>query len=267
MALGLPLLNPYLDKNASFSNGVNFAVAGSTALDFTFFTTRGIVIPVITAPLSVQVNWFKQYLASICCSPTANYPAWSNAYSSSQQFSNRMEFPNVVIISADYYGAFRSLLIRAPLLGFNTSSLLKACCGIGGPYSYDSNRACGTAGVPGPDGHFASLFPSHSVLDKKEVWVTLITESPKPPPERITFTLPVINSASNVAMVVTSGSKAEAVHLVIDDAKPDRPSLPAKLVQLTKGNLVWFLDKTAASKLGKTKISEQGLACTCLVFM
>ncbi|XP_027100710.2 probable 6-phosphogluconolactonase 1 isoform X2 [Coffea arabica] len=108
----------------------------------------------------------------------------------------------------------------------------------------------------GPDGHVASLFPGHSVLDEKEQWVTFITDSPKPPPERITFTLPVINSASNVAVVVTGGSKADAVHLVVDDVEPDHPSLPAKLVQPTKGNLVWFLDKAAASKLDGTKFSE-----------
>ncbi|CAI9096444.1 OLC1v1032599C5 [Oldenlandia corymbosa var. corymbosa] len=108
----------------------------------------------------------------------------------------------------------------------------------------------------GPDGHVASLFPNHPVLEEKEEWVTFITDSPKPPPERITFTLPVINSASNVAVIVTGSSKAETVHLVIDDVEPDKPSLPAKMVQPTKGNLVWFLDKEAASKLDGSKFSQ-----------
>lgn len=103
----------------------------------------------------------------------------------------------------------------------------------------------------GPDGHVASLFPNHSVLDEKEEWVTFITDSPKPPPERITFTLPVINSASNVAVVVTGSNKADAVHSVIDEVEPES-KLPAKLVQPTKGKLVWFLDKAAASKLEGT---------------
>lgn len=100
----------------------------------------------------------------------------------------------------------------------------------------------------GPDGHVASLFPNHSVLDEREEWVTFITDSPKPPPERITFTLPVINSASNVAVVVTGSSKADAVHTVIDKVEQES-KLPAKLVQPTTGKLVWFLDKAAASKL------------------
>ncbi|XP_021667343.1 probable 6-phosphogluconolactonase 1 isoform X1 [Hevea brasiliensis] len=108
----------------------------------------------------------------------------------------------------------------------------------------------------GPDGHVASLFPSQSVLDANDEWVTFITDSPKPPPERITFTLPVINSASNVAVVVAGEDKAEAVHLAIDDVVPDCPPLPARMVQPTKGKLVWFLDKSAASKLDGYQFSE-----------
>ncbi|OAY59361.1 probable 6-phosphogluconolactonase 1 [Manihot esculenta] len=108
----------------------------------------------------------------------------------------------------------------------------------------------------GPDGHVASLFPNHPVLDAKDEWVTFITDSPKPPPERITFTLPVINSASNVAVVVAGEDKAEAVHLAIDDVGPDSAPLPARMVQPTKGKLVWFLDKLAASKLDGSQSSE-----------
>ncbi|KAI3452912.1 hypothetical protein Pfo_009575 [Paulownia fortunei] len=108
----------------------------------------------------------------------------------------------------------------------------------------------------GPDGHVASLFPNHSVLNEKEQWVTFITDSPKPPPERITFTLPVINSASNVAIVVTGSSKAEAVHLAIDEIGPDCPELPARMVHPINGDLVWFLDISAASKIEGAKFSE-----------
>ncbi|XP_010527978.1 PREDICTED: probable 6-phosphogluconolactonase 1 isoform X2 [Tarenaya hassleriana] len=110
----------------------------------------------------------------------------------------------------------------------------------------------------GPDGHIASLFPSHPALGLKNEWVTFLTDSPKPPPERITFTLPVINSASNVAVVVTGEAKAEAVHLAIDDwQSPGSPlSLPARLVQPTAGKLVWFMDIPAGSKLDGLKCSE-----------
>ncbi|KAJ1379316.1 NagB/RpiA transferase-like [Sesbania bispinosa] len=75
----------------------------------------------------------------------------------------------------------------------------------------------------GPDGHVASLFPGHPLLKEDQKWVTFINNSPKPPPERITFTFPVINSSSNVAMVVTGAGKANAVYSALeDDQKTDK---------------------------------------------
>nr|VDC65627.1 unnamed protein product [Brassica rapa] len=67
----------------------------------------------------------------------------------------------------------------------------------------------------GSDGQVASLFPNHSALEVKDDWVTHPTNSPKPPPERITFTLLVINSAANVAILATGASKANAIHFEI----------------------------------------------------
>lgn len=109
----------------------------------------------------------------------------------------------------------------------------------------------------GQDGHVASLFPNHPVLEVKEEWVTFITDSPKPPPERITFTLPVINSASNVAVVATGGTIAEAVYSVIGGGSHS-PSVPAKMVWPTNGKLAWFLDQSAASKVEGSEVSSEG---------
>ncbi|GMP82220.1 hypothetical protein CsSME_00036626 [Camellia sinensis var. sinensis] len=66
LALQLPLLNPYLEKNASFDHGANFAVAGSTVLDSSFLAARGIQIPIINTHLSMQLNWFRTLLNSTC---------------------------------------------------------------------------------------------------------------------------------------------------------------------------------------------------------
>ncbi|KAK6145822.1 hypothetical protein DH2020_019691 [Rehmannia glutinosa] len=237
MALGLPLLNPYLAKNASFDNGVNFAAAGSTALKSSFFLAKGI-LPQPVPSLGVQLKWFRKYLKSICSTPTdcanklsrslvfvgefgyndighaigqgrsiqqiqdyiplvtqtiinatrevieagasqvivpGNFPlgcfpfflfyAASNdptAYDDLgclksvnnlttfqndglQQALNslRTEFPNNTILYADYYNAFRSLLRDAPTLGFDTTNLLKACCGIEGQYNPLDLGFCG----------------------------------------------------------------------------------------------------------------------------
>ena len=46
----------------------------------------------------------------------------------------------------------------------------------------------------GPDGHVASLFPGHPLVQDKKQWVASIEKLPKTPPERITFPFPVINA-------------------------------------------------------------------------
>lgn len=99
----------------------------------------------------------------------------------------------------------------------------------------------------GPDGHIASLFPGHHLLQENEKWVTFINDSPKPPPERISFTLPVINSSANIALVVAGSGKASAVHTALSDVS-NSEVLPVQLVS-PEGELAWFLDKGAASKL------------------
>eukprot|EP01018_Ginkgo_biloba_P003333 Gb_38657 [translate_table: standard] len=107
----------------------------------------------------------------------------------------------------------------------------------------------------GPDGHIASLFPNHPLINEKEEWITFITDSPKPPPERITFTLPVINSAANVVVVVTGAEKAATLQRVFGEELPPG-SLPAQMVSPKDGNLVWVADKEAASKLaGPEKVT------------
>ncbi|XP_051150017.1 acetylajmalan esterase-like [Andrographis paniculata] len=68
-SLGLPPLNPYQAKNASFLNGVNFAVAGSTVLNPKFYIAQGTSVPPLP-PLLVQLENFKKYLKSICLTPT-----------------------------------------------------------------------------------------------------------------------------------------------------------------------------------------------------
>ncbi|KAL4288341.1 hypothetical protein AHAS_Ahas19G0276500 [Arachis hypogaea] len=99
----------------------------------------------------------------------------------------------------------------------------------------------------GPDGHVASLFPGHPLLKENKKWVTFIKDSPKPPPERITFTFPVINSSAYTALVVTGAGKSDAVHSALRGSQ-NSPKLPVAMVS-PEGELKWFLDKGAASKL------------------
>ncbi|VAI91294.1 unnamed protein product [Triticum turgidum subsp. durum] len=55
--MGLPFLNPYLAKNRSFDHGVNFAVAGATAMDPDDQSNR-------TFSLKLQLRWFKDFMKS-----------------------------------------------------------------------------------------------------------------------------------------------------------------------------------------------------------
>ncbi|CAG8482125.1 11992_t:CDS:2 [Acaulospora colombiana] len=98
----------------------------------------------------------------------------------------------------------------------------------------------------GPDGHTCSLFPGHSLLDESSLWVAYIEDSPKPPPRRITFTLPVINHAHTVAFVATGAGKQDVLCKILEE---DGKDLPAQLVKPSHGRLYWFLDDKAAAKL------------------
>ncbi|KAH6767567.1 GDSL-like Lipase/Acylhydrolase superfamily protein [Perilla frutescens var. hirtella] len=77
-AYGLPLVPPfYGGKNLSsggFDGGVNFAVAGSTALPDSFFALHGVQIPQRTVSLAAELSWFKhKFLPTFCQQPAARF--------------------------------------------------------------------------------------------------------------------------------------------------------------------------------------------------
>jgi 6-phosphogluconolactonase len=82
----------------------------------------------------------------------------------------------------------------------------------------------------GPDGHTASLFPDHPLLDAHGV-ACGISDSHKPPPERITLTLEKLNESRRIVLMVTGEGKSEA--LARGMAGPDRRT-PVSLLDRTK---------------------------------
>ncbi|XP_020805503.1 probable 6-phosphogluconolactonase [Drosophila serrata] len=99
----------------------------------------------------------------------------------------------------------------------------------------------------GPDGHTCSLFPEQpATLQESQRLVIPIRNSPKPPPERITFTLPLINNARDVSFVVTGAGKASVVKRVFVDQ--DR-EFPAAWVNPVQGQLTLIVDAGAGKEI------------------
>jgi len=97
----------------------------------------------------------------------------------------------------------------------------------------------------GPDGHVASLFPEHP-SSHAPGRVVAVRNSPKPPPDRVSLTLEVINQSAEVWFVVSGADKADAAAMALAGAGPVQvPGAGAHGQQRT----VWLLDQAAAATL------------------
>jgi len=98
----------------------------------------------------------------------------------------------------------------------------------------------------GGEGHVNSLFPHTSAVREQSRLVVGVTDSPKPPPRRITLTLPAVQRSREVWLVVAGAEKADAVAAAVGGADPDEvPAAGAVGLEAT----LWLLDDAAASKL------------------
>ncbi|MEV6426897.1 6-phosphogluconolactonase [Nocardia sp. NPDC051463] len=98
----------------------------------------------------------------------------------------------------------------------------------------------------GGEGHVNSLFPDTDAVREPHELVVAVTNSPKPPPVRVTLTLPAVRHTRHVVLVVGGAAKAEAVAAALAGADPvDIPSAGAKGLEST----TWLLDADAAAAL------------------
>jgi 6-phosphogluconolactonase len=94
----------------------------------------------------------------------------------------------------------------------------------------------------GPDGHTASLFPGNPAVEADGLCVP-VHDAPKPPPERVTMTVPVLRAARRIVFLVTGDEKAEAIARMLET--PD-PRIPASLLTGPRTELI--ADRAALSR-------------------
>lgn len=105
----------------------------------------------------------------------------------------------------------------------------------------------------GPDAHIASLFPEMAGIRVKDKLVVGVENSPKPPPQRVSLTLPAINSAQEIWMVAAGSDKAGAVGLALAGASPVQ--VPAAGPQ-GRVKTLWLIDHKAAAKMPENLILQ-----------
>lgn len=103
----------------------------------------------------------------------------------------------------------------------------------------------------GTDGHVASLFPGHPSFNPTTAALAVgVTDAPKPPPDRLSVTMPVINRSKRVWFLISGPEKAEAVEKVFAGDE----SLPATWANGTI-ETSWMVDHDASIGLPRYNCS------------
>lgn len=95
----------------------------------------------------------------------------------------------------------------------------------------------------GPDGHICSLFPGKPAI-AAGVQVIAEHDSPKPPPQRLSFSYEAMNAVDEIWFVIAGADKQDAVSAAFGD-EPE--SLPVGRIQ-GRIKTVWFVDQSAGNK-------------------
>ena len=168
-------------------------------------------------------------------------------------------------------------LPKSQIYGINEELLAESTAEVAADYELTVRKVLSLSGGEldlavlgfGPDGHTCSLFPDHPILAETSM-VASITDSPKPPPNRITLTLPVLNTMTRHVIFCGAGnSKAPILQACfasimkafeVPDAKvydvivTKPPPYPCAMVEpstaeMTYNTLVWVVDADAVEGL------------------
>ena len=94
----------------------------------------------------------------------------------------------------------------------------------------------------GDDGHTASIFPNSAEIDNTNL--VSLTSSKSNKKDRMSLLLPLINTAREVAVLVTGKGKHSVLHQLSNIGLNDK-NLPITYVNLTDGDMTWFIDLDA----------------------
>jgi 6-phosphogluconolactonase len=98
----------------------------------------------------------------------------------------------------------------------------------------------------GEEGHTASIFPDSPAVHETTSTVVAVRDCPKPPPTRVSLTLPAIRHAQEVWLMTTGEAKADPVARALAGASEvDIPAAGARGLRRT----LWLLDAAAAAKI------------------
>ncbi|MDO5669574.1 MAG: 6-phosphogluconolactonase [Corynebacterium sp.] len=97
----------------------------------------------------------------------------------------------------------------------------------------------------GHEGHINTLFPHTDAVRETERLVLAVTDSPKPPAERVTLTLPAVRGAEQVWLLVSGEDKAQAAKAIVDRANPE--DWPAAGAEGTADTVLYLTDDAATA--------------------
>jgi 6-phosphogluconolactonase len=98
----------------------------------------------------------------------------------------------------------------------------------------------------GEDGHCLSLFPGRPEVDLTDRFVVDVHDTPKPPPDRLSLTLPALRGGGCCAILAAGAGKAEMVARALAGDESLPVTRAAREITQAGGTLTWLLDRAAA---------------------
>ncbi|KAL3228563.1 6-phosphogluconolactonase 3 [Nakaseomyces bracarensis] len=175
----------------------------------------------------------------------------------------RVYFCDERIVPLDHadsnYGAFKTAVLDKLQANVKVFPIDESLVN-GGPEEFKKIAANYAAIIPksfdlillgcGPDGHTCSLFPGEAhkyLLQERDERVSWCHDSPKPPPNRVTFTIPVLEDAKQLVFVAEGASKQEIMHEIFDLKNAELPTAIINNLFTTK--VTWLVNDEAFAKV------------------